>query len=112
MWRLLTAAAAPLLLLFSHLPFSSLASNQSADFGGGDLTADARLVTEHVELLAWYLQNDRLAVAHVAICLLEGPHKEISRAVIDKCQGDYEFIRYSVKDFIVDLPRSSVRLAS
>ncbi|CDJ45695.1 hypothetical protein, conserved [Eimeria brunetti] len=77
--------------------------------GGGDLTADARLVTEHVELLAWYLQNDRLAVAHVAICLLEGPHKEISRAVIDKCQGDYEFIRYSVKDFIVDLPRSSVR---
>lgn len=43
---------------------------------GGDLTADARLVTENVELLAWYLQNDRLAVAHVAICLLEGPHQE------------------------------------
>ena len=44
--------------------------------GGSDLTPDARLVTEHVELLAWYLQNDRLAVAHVAMCLLEGPHKE------------------------------------
>ncbi|KAL8439470.1 hypothetical protein Efla_004669 [Eimeria flavescens] len=74
--------------------------------GGTDLTPDARLVTEHVELLAWYLQNDRLAVAHVAMCLLEGPHQQVSRGIIDTCKGDYEFIRSSVKDFIVGLPRS------
>ncbi|KAL8446478.1 hypothetical protein Emed_004932 [Eimeria media] len=127
------AWAAPLLfLLSSQAPWSEAANQPNApgDLAGGDLTPDARLVTENVELLAWYLQNDRLAVAHVAMCLLEGPHEQkgalegslelkqqgstelnsdgfvLSKGIIDQCKGDYNFIRSSVKEFIVGLPRS------
>ncbi|KAL8431427.1 hypothetical protein ACSSS7_005286 [Eimeria intestinalis] len=103
------AWAAPLLLLLSSEVSWSEAGGQGGgpgDLASGDLTPDARLVTENVELLAWYLQNDRLAVAHVAMCLLEGPHEEVSKAIIEQCNGDFDFIRSSVKDFIIGLPRS------
>ncbi|KAL8273337.1 hypothetical protein Esti_002741 [Eimeria stiedai] len=103
------AWAAPLLLLLSNEASwtgAAVQGNVPGELGSGDLTPDARLVAENVELLAWYLQNDRLAVAHVAMCLLEGPHEAISKGIIEQCRGDYNFIRSSVKDFIIGLPRS------
>lgn len=63
-----------------------------------DLTLDARMVVERVELLSWYLQNDTHTVAHLAMVLLEGPFEDSMYSLkFETVALVYELRRYSIE---------------
>lgn len=41
-----------------------------------DLNFDAQLLVERVDVLVWYLHHEQVALAHLIMALLEGPHNE------------------------------------
>ncbi|KAL8439474.1 hypothetical protein Efla_004673 [Eimeria flavescens] len=71
-----------------------------------ELNYDAQLIVETMDVLAWHLHHDRLALAHLLMALLEGSRLETPREVISKCKGDYSKVRGVVKTILVKLPRT------
>lgn len=73
-----------------------------------ELNFDAQLMVEAMDVLAWHLHNDRIALAHLIMALFEGSRLETPREVITRCKGDFAQVRGAVKSVLVRLPRTPI----